>query len=78
MFSREPVLRLSIQSTLQPSERSRSQRWLPRKPPPPVTSARGLLLTTPKTLVGETGLEGRGGVEDVAPVHQELGRLHEG
>jgi hypothetical protein len=28
-FSREPVLRLCVPTTRLPSERSRSQRWLP-------------------------------------------------
>src|SRR6476659_7194818 len=38
MFSSEPVSRLSRQITRCPSPSSRSQRWDPRKPAPPVTT----------------------------------------
>ena len=42
MFAVEPVIRLSIAMTLWPSASSRSVRWEPRKPAPPVTSDTGL------------------------------------
>src|SRR3982751_5750779 len=38
MFSSDPVSRLSRQITRCPSPSSRSQRWDPRKPAPPVTT----------------------------------------
>src|SRR6476646_468594 len=38
MFSNDPVSRLSMQITRCPSPSSRSQRWDPRKPAPPVTT----------------------------------------
>src|SRR5262245_28001806 len=40
MLSVDPVRRLSIATTEYPSSISRSQRWLPRKPAPPVTRTR--------------------------------------
>ena len=43
MFSRRPVKKLSRQTTLWPSARSRSQRWEPIKPAPPVTRMRMVL-----------------------------------
>ena len=39
MFSFVPVKRLSSAVTSYPSARSLLQRWLPRNPAPPVTSA---------------------------------------
>src|SRR5918911_1331610 len=83
MFSRLPVHRLSTQTTSYPSFRSRSHRWLPTKPAPPVTSARFFflvlppLLSTAKTAV-EQASSGRGpGIQDVAAVHEEPRSLHE-
>ena len=40
MFSRRPVKKLSRQTTWWPSASSRSQRWEPMKPAPPVTRMR--------------------------------------
>ena len=40
MLSFVPVKKLSTQSTSQPSPRSRSHKWEPMKPAPPVTSTR--------------------------------------
>ena len=40
-FSREPVSRLSRQTTRQSRSSRYSQRWEPRKPAPPVTNAVG-------------------------------------
>src|SRR5215208_6342353 len=57
----------------------RSQRWLPRKPAPPVTSARGLSsLFTSEASVPEAGFAPGGRVEDVAAVHDELRIVHGG
>src|SRR5215216_2984057 len=83
-FARTPVLRLSMQTTRQPSERSLSQRWLPMKPDPPVTSARGLLeaglapvIATSESPVQESCLpEGRS-IEGVTAVHDELWVPHQ-
>src|SRR5262249_61729333 len=58
-----PVSRLSIAMTSWPSRSSRSQRWLPRNPAPPVTSTLTLdsfvpdqLLAAPDAGVGPSGL----------------------
>src|SRR5205809_7930141 len=40
MFAAVPVTRLSTHTTRQPSASRRSQRCVPRKPAPPVTTAR--------------------------------------
>src|SRR2546427_2522826 len=40
MFSLRPVLKLSTQTTSWPSPSSRSQRWQPKNPAPPVTRTR--------------------------------------
>src|SRR2546429_9732367 len=40
MLSREPVSRLSMQTTSQPLPSRKSQRWEPMKPAPPVTRTR--------------------------------------
>src|SRR3989442_8422893 len=40
MLSREPVSRLSMQTTSQPLPSMKSQRWEPMKPAPPVTRTR--------------------------------------
>src|SRR5215203_4513688 len=57
----------------------RSQRWLPRKPAPPVTSARGLSsLFTSKARVPEAGFTPGGRVENVAAINDELRIAHQG
>src|SRR5829696_8766352 len=83
-FARTPVLRLSMQTTRQPSERSLSQRWLPMKPAPPVTSARGLLVAGLGTVIAasETPVQQscfpRGcSIEGVTAVHDELRVPHQ-
>src|SRR5215212_11058204 len=79
MFSLVPVMRLSTQTTPYPSAMRRSQRWLPRKPAPPVTSARGLSsLFTSKALVPEAGFAPGGRVENVAAINDELRITHQG
>src|SRR5207249_12017906 len=42
-FAGVPVRKLSTATTLWPSESNRSQRWLPRKPAPPVTTDLGIV-----------------------------------
>src|SRR5215212_14915 len=83
-FSRTPVLRLSMQTTRQPSERSLSQRWLPMKPAPPLTSARGILvaglspvIATSETPVQQSCFPRGGGIEGVTAVHDELWVPHQ-
>src|SRR5215217_9094874 len=57
----------------------RSQRWLPRKPAPPVTSARGLpSLCTSEARVPEAGFAPGGRVENVAAINDELRITHQG
>src|SRR3712207_5764851 len=75
MFSSVLVHRLSMQTTLYPSESSLSQRWLPTKPAPPVTSAR-FLGTTEAPIVDPGGLDL---LRDkrVATVHQQGRPLHQ-
>src|SRR4028118_851404 len=77
-FSRLPVRRLSMQTTRYPSEISRSHRWLPIKPAPPVTRARGASLATAEAPVGQAGLAGVSRVEGIAAVYEQLRLLHEG
>src|SRR4028119_100104 len=77
-FSRLPVRRLSMQTTAYPSEISRSHRWLPIKPAPPVTRARGASLATAEAPVGQAGLAGVSRVEGIAAVYEQLRLLHEG
>src|SRR5215212_7483043 len=83
MFSSVPVRRLSMQTTLYPSERSLSQRWLPTKPAPPVTSTRFLrpppeFLATAEALVANSGGPDLSRLISVATVHEELRGLHKG
>src|SRR5215212_5035596 len=85
MFSKEPVLRLSMQRPRYPSERSLSHRWLPTNPAPPVTKARLILdpvlawaLATPEARVVYPGRPSLAGVQCVATVHDDFGFLHEG
>src|SRR5215212_1436475 len=57
----------------------RSQRWLPRKPAPPVTSARGLSsLVTSEARVPEISFAPGVRVENVAAVHDEFRIAHQG
>src|SRR5918995_1086366 len=83
-FPRTPVLGLSMQTTRYPWERSLSQRWLPIKPAPPVTSARGFLVTslvpvmaTSEPPVQEPCLPYGGRIEGVTAVHDELWLSHQ-
>src|SRR5215216_1757679 len=83
-FARTPVLRLSMQTTRQPSERSLSQRWLPMKPDPPVTSALGLLvaglapvIASSETPVQQSCFPGGRSIEGVTAVHDELRVPHQ-
>src|SRR6266851_2888144 len=66
MFLAVPVTRLSTQTTVHPSTSSRSQRCDPRKPAPPVTTARKS--GTADAPVDEAAFAHRLGVEDVAAV----------
>src|SRR5215207_2377546 len=80
MFLRLPVRRLSMQTTSKPSRRSRSQRWLPINPAPPVTRARffaAKVLIPPDAPVEKTGVMDRPGIQGVTAVHEELRRLHQ-
>src|SRR3954470_24520071 len=43
-FCGEPVRKLSRQTTSTPRSSRLSQRWLPRKPAPPVTTAREIVV----------------------------------
>src|ERR671911_523729 len=76
-FSSTPVLRLSMQTTLQPSERSLSQRWLPMKPAPPVTSALASVIATSESPVKEPCFLRGGRIEGVTAVHDELWLAHQ-
>src|SRR5664279_3011373 len=51
ILSRVPVKKLSTHNTSWPSASSRSQRWEPRNPAPPVTSIRFLLSKTSSSIV---------------------------
>ena len=53
MLSIRPVHRLSTQTTVSPRMISRSQRWEPTKPAPPVTTTR---MPQTSALVGKTPL----------------------
>src|SRR5256885_5387441 len=74
MFAAVPVTRLSTHTTCQPSASSRSQRWEPRKPAPPVTTARNL--GAADATVDEAAFPHRLRVEDVAAVDDD-GAAHQ-
>src|SRR5947209_15844937 len=74
MFAAVPVTRLSTHTTCQPSASSRSQRCEPRKPAPPVTTARKLGATD--AAVNEAPFPHRLRVEDVATVDDD-GAAHQ-
>src|SRR5438445_13341957 len=64
MLSREPVSRLSMQTTSQPLPSRKSQRWEPMKPAPPVTRTRnGAASARPD------GLASDGAVLEAEPAH---------
>src|SRR5690348_3288288 len=54
MLSVLPVIRLSIATTSSPSASRRSQRCDPRKPAPPVTSARGIVVLLVRVRLAST------------------------
>src|SRR3990172_532288 len=71
-----PVSRESKQTTSHPLARSRSDRWEPRKPAPPVTTARGTsggdaLRAPPGPVVDEALRPHLGGLEQVPPVDDD-------
>src|SRR5712692_7981429 len=74
MFLVVPVTRLSTQTTFQPSFSNRSQRCDPRKPAPPVTTARKS--GTADAPVDEAAFAHCLGVEDVAAV-DDHGTAHQ-
>src|SRR2546427_3428098 len=69
MFAAVPVTRLSTHTTRQPSASSRSHRGEPRKPAPPVTTARNL--GAADAAVDEAAFAHRLRVEDVAAVDDD-------
>src|SRR5215217_9112850 len=84
-FWRTPVLRLSMHTTRQPSERSLSQRWLPMKPAPPVTNARGFLvadlapvIATSESPVADACSPDLSRVQGVAAIDYEVRLVHQG
>src|SRR6266513_5034535 len=74
MFEAAPVTRLSTHTTCQPSASSRSLRCDPRKPAPPVTTARKL--GAADAAIDEAAFPHRPGVEDVAAVDDD-GAAHQ-
>src|SRR5262249_53211792 len=76
MFDASPVIRLSMQMTVCPSARSRSQRCEPRNPAPPVTtltrSAPGTVRAPPHAEIVEPLLGEDRRVVDVPSVEDDM------
>src|SRR5207302_2352334 len=77
-FFAAPGTRLSTQRTCQPSASSRSQRWEPRKPAPPVTTARRVTwpLAAADPAIDEAVLAHHDRIVDVPPVHDHRAPHH--